>query len=174
MRLLVNYLSVPLGGKTGTAVVLGTVLTPVLGLVEHYFFKDWTFLSSLGMLILVDTVFGVQHHWAARSIGSRGFSRLFKKVGIYLGLLVLTHQLTGYQVHGEVNGVFSSWFDKFMYACMMAREAVSILEHLAGLEPRLVPKLLLKRLALIADGDFTDPPPAPGLGAPPAPPSNAQ
>ena len=178
MRLLVNYLTATLGSKTSLGVVWGMVLTPVLALIEHYFFKDWTFVSSLGMLILVDTVFGVQHHWQAHSISSRAFSRLFKKAFIYLGLLVLTHQLTGYQVNGEVNGVFSAWFDKFMYAAMMAREAVSILEHIAALEPRLVPKVLLKRLALISDGDLsalaTPPAPTPGLDAPPSSPSNAQ
>ncbi|MGI4867081.1 MAG: phage holin family protein [Janthinobacterium lividum] len=179
MRLLLNFLAAITSGKTLPAILLGLAFTPVLALVERYLFNDWNFLSSLGMLILVDTVFGVQHHWAAHSIGSRGFSRLFKKVGIYLGLLVLTHQLTGYQVHGEVNGIFSSWVDKFMYACMMAREALSILEHVAALEPRLVPKVLLKRLALISDGDFSAlaaplPAPASEADAPPSSPSNAQ
>jgi hypothetical protein len=172
MRLLLNFLTALTSGKTVAVVVLGAALT----LIERYLFNDWNFLSSLGMLILVDTVFGVQHHWGQHSISSRGFSRLFKKASIYLGLLVLTHNLTGYQVHGELNGAFSSWFDKFMYACMMAREALSILEHVAILEPRLVPKVLLKRLALISDGDFSalEAPPAPGLDAPPPPPSNAQ
>ena len=150
MRLLLNLLAAATSGKTLPALVLGLVLTPVLPLVEKYLFNDWSFLSSLGVLILVDTVFGVQHHWGNHSISSRGFSRLFKKVSIYLGLLVLTHVLTSYKVHGEPNGQFT-WFDTFMYSCMMAREGLSILEHIAGIEPRLVPKALLKRLALISD-----------------------
>ena len=178
MRLLLNYLAALLSGKTFPAVLLGAVLTPVLVFVEKYLFNDWNFLGSLGMLILVDTVFGVQHHWQAHTISSRAFSRLFTKAGIYLGLLVLTHHLTGYQVQGEVNGVFSSWFAKFMYACMMAREALSILEHIKELEPRLVPKVLLKRLALFSEGEFDaiapTAPAGPGLDTPPSSPSNAQ
>lgn len=149
MRLLLNLLA-PVSAKTVPSLALGLALTPVLALVEKYLFNDWNFLASLAVLIMVDTCFGVQHHWVAHSISSRAFSRLFTKCGIYMGLLVLTHVLTTYQVRGEVNGAFT-WFDKFMYACMMARETLSILEHIAAIEPRLVPQALLKRLALISD-----------------------
>ncbi len=172
MRLLLHLLSAALSGKTVSALLMDLVLTPVLVFTERYLFKAWNFLGSLGMLILVDTVFGVQYHWQRRSISSRAFSRLFTKAGIYLGLLVLTHHLTGYQMQGEVNGVFSAWFAKFMYAAMMAREALSILEHVRELEPRLVPKLLLKRLALLSEGEPDAAPPGPE--APSTSPSNAQ
>ena len=122
----------------------------MLTFVEKYLFNDWNFLAYLGVLIAVDTVFGVQHHWVQHTISSRAFSRLFTKVFIYMGLLVLTHVLTTFQVHGKPQVLFS-WFDTFMYSCMMAREGLSILEHVAGIEPRLVPKALLKRLALISN-----------------------
>jgi phage-related holin len=150
MRLVLNALAAFTSGKTVPAVVVGVALTPVLGLIEKYLFNDWNFLSSLGVLILVDTVFGVQHHWVQHSISSRAFSRLFTKCGIYLGLLVLTHVLTTYRVQGKPQVLFA-WFDTFMYSCMMAREGLSILEHVAGIEPRLVPNALLKRLALISN-----------------------
>jgi phage-related holin len=149
MRLLLSLLA-PASAKTVPSLALGLVLTPVLALVEKYLFDDWNFLSSLGVLILVDTVFGVQHHWVLHTISSRAFSRLFTKCFIYLGLLVLTHVLTTFQVHGKPQVLFS-WFDTFMYSCMMAREGLSILEHVAGIEPRLVPKALLKRLTLISN-----------------------
>lgn len=149
MRLLLNYLA-SLSAKTLLSLRAAVVLTPLLVFVEKYLFNDWQFLGSLCVLIVVDTVFGVQHHWREHSISSRAFSRLFTKAGIYLGLLVLTHQLTTYQVHGKPQVLFS-WFDTFMYSCMMAREGLSILEHIAGIEPRLVPRALLKRLALISD-----------------------
>lgn len=149
---LVNLLTV--STKTAFSVRLALVLSSVLPFVERNLFNDWHFLGSLCVLIMVDTVFGVQRNWVAHSISSRAFSRLFTKASIYGGLLVLTHQLTSYQVHGVVNGVFG-WFDTFMYSCMMAREAVSILEHVACIEPRLVPKGLLKRLALISEEGIT-------------------
>lgn len=148
MRILLKVLAG--STKTVPALAWGALFTPGLVFVEKYLFNDWSFLSSLGVLILVDTVFGVQHHWVAHTISSRAFSRLFTKCGIYLGLLVLTHVLTTYQVHGKPQVLFS-WFDTFMYSAMMAREGLSILEHVAGIEPRLVPKALLKRLALISD-----------------------
>jgi phage-related holin len=154
MRLLVNFIAAVLSGKTLPSLVVGVALTPALVFVEKYFFNDWSFLSSLGVLILVDTVFGVQHHWTKHTISSRAFSRLFTKCGIYLGLLVLTHVLTSFQVHGQPQVLFS-WFDTFMYSCMMAREGLSILEHIAGIEPRLVPNALLKRLALISNEGIT-------------------
>lgn len=151
MRLLLSFLLWFSSAKTLFSLRAAVVLTPVLVFVEKYLFKDWHFLGSLCVLIMVDTVFGVQHHWRAHSISSRAFSRLFTKCSIYLGLLVLTHQMTTYQVAGEPNGVFT-WFDSFMYAAMMAREAVSILEHMDGLVPGLIPQVLRKRLALVADG----------------------
>lgn len=140
----------PLSAKTLLSLPLAVVLTPVLVFVERYLFNDWNFLGSLGVLILVDTVFGVQHHWVKHTISSWGFSRFFLKGIIYMGLLVLTHVLTSYQVHGKPQVLFA-WFDTFMYSCMMAREALSILEHITYIEPRLVPKALLKRLAIISD-----------------------
>lgn len=149
MRLLLSLLA-PASAKTVPSLTIGLALTPVLALIEKYLFDDWNFLASLGVLILVDTIFGVQHHWVLHSISSRAFSRLFTKCGIYLGLLVLTHVLTTFQVHGKPQVLFS-WFDTFMYSCMMAREGLSILEHVAVIEPRLVPKALLKRLALISN-----------------------
>ena len=166
MRLLLNFLT---AAKTLLSLRAAVVLTPVLALVEKYLFNDWDFLASLCVLIMVDTVFGVQRGWAGHRISSRSFSRLFLKAGLYLGLLVLSHQLTTFRIHGVPNQVFT-WFDKFMYSCMMAREAVSILEHVALLEPRLVPKSLLKRLALIADEGIE----ATLTAAPPATPATIQ
>ena len=147
MRLLLTLLTT---SKWFQSLALGVVLTPVLAIVQKYIFADWEFLRYLGVLIVVDTVLGVQRRWVARTISSRGFSRLFTKSGIYLALLVLTHVMSSFTVHGEVN-VFFKWFDTFMYSCMMAREALSILEHAALIEPRLVPKALLKRLALVSE-----------------------
>lgn len=146
--ILVNWLS--LSAKTLLSLRVAVVLTPVLVFIERYLFNDWNFVAYLGVLVAVDTVFGVQHHWVKHSVSSRAFSRLFTKCGIYLGLLVLTHVLTSFQVHGKPQILFA-WFDTFMYSCMMAREGLSILEHVAFIEPRLVPKALLKRLALISD-----------------------
>ncbi|MDO7875542.1 phage holin family protein [Hymenobacter sp. ASUV-10] len=150
MRLLLTLLTT---SKWFQSLALGVVLTPVLAIVQKYIFADWEFLRYLGVLLVVDTILGVRRHWLAHTISSRGFSRLFQKSGIYLALLVLTHVLSSFTVHGEPN-LFFKWFDTFMYSCMMAREALSILEHAALIEPRLVPKALLKRLALVSEEGF--------------------
>lgn len=171
MRLFFTLLAT---SKWLQSLALGVVLTPVLAVVQKYIFADFEFLRYLGVLIVVDTGLGVQRRWAARAISSRGFSRLFTKAGIYLALLVLTHVLSSFTVHGEPN-LFFKWFDTFMYSCMMAREALSILEHAALLEPRLVPKALLKRLALVSEegieAALTAMPAAQLSTAPPAPPT---
>jgi toxin secretion/phage lysis holin len=150
MRLLINILASLLTSKTVQSIRWGAVLMPLVAVVEKYFFKDWEFLRFLCVLVVLDTMLGVHRRWVAHAISSRGFSRLFTKAIIYLVLLVLTHVLTTFPLHGEAN-VFFKWFDIFMYSCMMAREALSILEHASLIDPTLVPKALVKRLALVSE-----------------------
>jgi toxin secretion/phage lysis holin len=151
MRTILSTLvSLATGPKTVEAAKTSLIVSPYLVIIEKYFFSDWDFLGFLLVLILVDTIMGVQRSWVQRTVSSRGFSRIFIKLCVYANLLILTHVMTHFTVRNEPNQIFK-WFDYFMYSCMMAREALSILEHIAFIEPRLVPKLLLKRLALISE-----------------------
>ena len=151
MRLLLQPLSVLLGNGR-TLDVLGTAfsLSPWLLMVRTYLFDDWQFLGFLLTLVVVDTVTGVLRSWKAQQVSSRAFSRIFTKIMVYLSLLILAHVMTSFTIKGEVNVLFR-WFDTFIYCAMMAREALSVLENLATVAPELVPKVLLKRLALFSE-----------------------
>ncbi|MDF7810749.1 bacteriophage holin [Hymenobacter sp. YC55] len=128
----------------------GFNLSPWALIVRTYLFDDWQFLGFLLTLIVVDTVTGVIRSWQRSQISSRGFSRFFTKVLVYLSLLVLAHVMTSFTIKGKVNVLFQ-WFDTFVYCVMMAREALSVLENLATMAPELVPKKLIKRLALFSE-----------------------
>jgi toxin secretion/phage lysis holin len=135
-----------------TVFVLNTALgaSPWALLVRQYLFADWQFAGFLFTLILVDTITGVLRSWQKRQVSSRAFSRIFIKCLVYLLLLILAHVMTSFTIKGKVNVVFQ-WFDTFIYCAMMAREALSVLENLATVAPELVPKVLLKRLALFSE-----------------------
>ncbi|OUJ68667.1 bacteriophage holin [Hymenobacter crusticola] len=170
MRSLLNTLiSVATGPKTVEAAKISLQVSPYLliakQLVEKYLFSDWDFLSFLLVLILVDTVMGVQRSWKLRTVSSRGFSRIFIKLCLYANMLILSHVMTHFTVRGNPNVLFQ-WFDYFMYSCMMAREGLSILEHIAFIEPRMVPKALRLRLAVIADEGIVAIPSAASAAAP--------
>ncbi|OUJ68818.1 bacteriophage holin [Hymenobacter crusticola] len=155
MRVLLSTLiSVATGPKTQAAAKISLQVSPYLliagQLIEKYFFSDWDFLGYLLVLILVDTVMGVQRNWKLRTVSSRGFSRIFIKLCLYANMLILTHVMTHFTVRGDPNVLFQ-WFDYFMYSVMMAREGLSIMEHIALIEPRMVPKGLRQRLAVIAE-----------------------
>lgn len=128
----------------------GLALSPWALLIRQYIFDDWQFLGFLMVLIVVDTITGVLRSWRQQKVSSRAFSRIFTKVLIYLALLILAHVMANFTVHGKVNVLFQ-WFDTFIYSAMMAREALSLLENLAAIEPTLVPKVLLKRLAQFSE-----------------------
>jgi len=166
-----TYLHSVLLATTGprTLDILQAALTasPWALLIRQYLFDDWEFAGFLLTLLVVDTAIGVLRSWRSRQVSSRAFSRIFLKMLVYMALLVLAHVMTNFTVHGKVNVVFQ-WFDTFIYCAMMAREALSVLENLAAIEPSLVPKVLLKRLA-----QFSEDPEAAGkaLSAPQLAPS---
>jgi toxin secretion/phage lysis holin len=151
MRALLNPLLLAVSAPR-TQEVLHTALSasPWALLVRQYFFADWQFAGFLFTLILVDTATGVLRSWQKKQVSSRAFSRIFIKCLVYLLLLILAHVMTSFTIKGEVNVVFQ-WFDTFIYCAMMAREALSVLENLATVAPELVPKVLLKRLALFSE-----------------------
>ncbi|WP_169515027.1 bacteriophage holin [Hymenobacter norwichensis] len=138
------------GPRTMFVLVTARDASPWALLVRQYFFADWQFAGFLCTLIFVDTVTGVLRSWQKHQVSSRAFSRIFIKCLVYLLLLVLAHVMTSFTIKGKVNVVFQ-WFDTFIYCAMMAREALSVLENLAAVAPELVPKKLVKRLALFSE-----------------------
>lgn len=167
-RLLYAFFPLLLEKSLPTTLMGGLALTPLVAFfealiapsVKKYLFADWEFAGFLLVLVLVDTTFGLLRAWHLHLVNSRAFSRLFLKVMIYMGLLVLAHVLTSFTVDGKPNLIFQ-WFDWFIYSAMMAREGLSILEHMADIAPDLVPTWLLKRLK-----QYTQEGPLPGAPTP--------
>lgn len=143
----------------------GLALTPFVALIEKYVFADWQFVGFLLVLVVVDTAIGLLRAIHLREVNSRAFSRLFTKALCYLSLLILAHVMTTFPIKGEPNAFFK-WFDYFIYSAMMAREALSILEHVADIEPSLVPTWLLRRLKQFNEEGPAVGAPAPLLAAP--------
>jgi phage-related holin len=140
--------------------IFSLAIAPFVGFVETYLFSDWQFLRFLGVLIALDTGLGMAMSWRTRRISSNRFARLFQKSIVYLTLLVLVHVLCHFTVEGQRNQLFD-WFSSFVYAAIMVREGISILEHLASLNPKLLPPWILQRLLeLDKHGNYTNPKPA--------------
>jgi len=128
----------------------------IVQIFEKYFFKDWEFLWFLFVMIIIDTITGVAKHWKLKTISSQGFSAFFLKVIIYSAALIITHVLMSFKIDGKIN-LFFGWFDDFIYSAIMAREAISIFENFAIINPDLFPAWILKRLkAFDSSGKLPD------------------
>lgn len=130
-------------------ITLSGILTPFLHFFEKYFFNDWEFGAFLFTMMMLDTLTGIWKHYKNNTIKANGFAAFFNKFIIYAITLILTHNLISYTEQGETNNFFS-WLDNIMYALLMSREALSILENLMDINSKLLPEwvknTLIKRL----------------------------
>lgn len=126
---------------------------PIIHIIETYLFSDWQFLAFLFVLIGIDTALGFIKAFNENELDSEDFAHLFKKVIVYLVILILTHVLVHFTVDGEQNILFS-WFNSAAYSSLMVRESLSILKNLGKVYPGLVTTGLLKKLkSFDADGN---------------------
>lgn len=133
--------------KTLYVVLCGTAISPVLQILERYFFNDWQFLFFLLVLVGVDTTSGFVKHWKNETVSSLGFAKLFWKLIVYALFLITTHVLTNFTVDGgDAGHVIFEWVDTIVYAALLVRESISICENLAHISPGLIPQWILKRL----------------------------
>lgn len=70
---------------------------------------------------------------------------VFTKIIIYSAALICSHVLVSFTVHNKAYAVFS-WVDTVIFSGIIVREAVSIFENIALIDPTAVPKRLLKYL----------------------------
>ncbi len=118
----------------------------VLGqVIAKYVFSDWEFAVFLLVAMIVDTVVGLVKAWRDKVISRAGYTQVLIKTIIYFSILVISHVLTHFLVHGENNGLFG-WIDNVFYVALILREAISIIRNVAIIYPGLIPQALLKRL----------------------------
>ena len=81
----------------------------------------------------------------SHNISSKGFSMVFQKFIVYTCALVTTHALVHFTVNNKTVVVFQ-WFDYVIFSGIMVREAISIFENIAVIDPNAFPKKILKYL----------------------------
>ncbi len=123
---------------------------------DTYIFSDWQFVLFLIAIIIVDTILGTYKAWKSKTLESRAYSRLFEKILLYGGVLVMSHVLISFPISGKATGLFD-WVDDVLYCGMMVREAISILENVGEIKPDLLPAWVLARLKKFDEsGQFKD------------------
>ncbi len=136
--------------KTACIASLAWACTPCVEFLNIYVYDDWQFFISLCIVIGIDTVLGVWQRWRSRTLSSRGFGRVFAKVGFYSLFLIATHILATHKVRGQLNTLLT-WVDSACYSLVLVREFLSILEHSAALGIFTPPAWLLQRLQQFAE-----------------------
>jgi len=125
--------------------MLSLTLTPIIAFLETFIFDDWEFVQFLAILVAGDTILGFIRSFKFHQVSSKGFGQIILKLLSYMSLLILAHVLTHYKVQGSPSYLFL-WFDDMVYAVIIVREAISILENMASIYPQCIPDWLLKRL----------------------------
>lgn len=123
---------------------------------DTYVFSDWQFGLFLLTIIIVDTVLGTYKAWKQKNLESRAYARLFEKILLYGGALIMSHVLMRFTISGEASGFFD-WTDDVLYCGIMVRESISILENIGEIKPDLLPRWMLTRLKKFDEsGQFKD------------------
>lgn len=135
--------------------VLATAaLAPVVAFINQYVFNDWGFIVSLAVFVALDSAIGFVAAIKNKRLNSSKMGTLVPKVLQYAALLIVTHGLTYFKVHGESNVLFKA-VDYATYSYIMAREALSIIENITMIDPKFAPKWLRERLQQVIDTGTT-------------------
>jgi len=110
-----------------------------------YVFSDWQFITFMTILIVIDSCLGFWRALNEKKVSSKGFGMIFKKMLMYMILLILSHVLVNFKIEGKQTSIFM-WFDDLVYSAILLREAISILENIAIIYPNAVSKKILEKL----------------------------
>ena len=120
----------------------------IIHLVETYLFSDFEFLIWLFILVVLDTVTGMVLAWREKGFSSFGFGKVIVKVLLYCIALVVVNVLQNFTIDGRPVAVFD-WIDYFLLTAMVLREAISIFENIAHIQPGLLPGWILVHLKAV-------------------------
>lgn len=124
---------------------IGWFAAPFVAWIEQYVYSDWEFLKFLFVIVSVDTILGLIKSIMERKVSSKGFGMVLKKLLIYTSLLITTSALTKFTVCGAPQVAFS-FLSNVVFSAIMVREAISIFENVAEIEPGVLPTSILKYL----------------------------
>lgn len=125
--------------------LLGWNITPFINFFEKYIYSDFDFLKFLFVICAVDTVIGIIKAFKTKTLSSRGFGMVFYKIIIYGSALIVSHVLVSFTVGLKANILFN-WFDSAVFSTIIVKEAVSIFENIAIIDPDAFPKSVLRYL----------------------------
>ncbi|WP_072356844.1 bacteriophage holin [Chitinophaga sancti] len=123
----------------------GWIVAPIVWWIEKYVYSDWEFLKFLFVIVSVDTLLGFTKAVMEKKVSSKGFGMVLKKLLIYTCLLVATSALTKFTISGAPQVAFS-FLNNVVFSAIMVREAISIFENVAEIEPGVLPGSILKYL----------------------------
>lgn len=120
------------------------IFAVLVKIINEYVFDDWQFVITMAVIIMVDTLLGVYKAWRNKQVSSALFSKVFKKMLVYMAILIATHAATHLQANGKQVSLLT-WVDSLVYAAIVVREFISILEKAAALGV-ILPGGILKHL----------------------------
>ena len=119
--------------------ILSTLLSIAVGPFFHWFetyvFNDWDFLGYLTTVLIVDTVTGFAKHYRAHTVSNLRFMRVFVKIGVCLGALMVTHALS----HFDGGSDFTYYFETLGHSSVMVYISLSALRNIHELSGKKLP-----------------------------------
>jgi len=135
----------PIMNKTILILTISGLFTPFVSYLEKYVFCDWEFLQFLAVIVFIDTVTGFLKYLKYGQISSSAFGKILYKLIIYMSALILAHVMSHYTINGERVEMLC-WIDNLVYSALIVKEGISIFENIGAINPRYVPKFILKKL----------------------------
>jgi phage-related holin len=125
--------------------IYASIFTVLSELFEKYLFNDWQYLIFMVTLVFIDSVLGAYAAYKRKELSSTGWGKIIEKLLIYFSFLVMTHVLMFVTINGE-KVTLLSWLDDTLFFSILIREAISVVENAALINPALIPKWLLAKL----------------------------
>lgn len=142
-----------------TLLLSASIFAVLSELFEKYLFNDWQYLIFMVTLVAIDSVLGAYAAYKRKELSSKGWGKIIEKLLIYFSFLVMTHVLMFVTINGQ-KVTLLSWLDDTLFFAILIREAISVVENAALINPGLVPKWLLAKLKSF-DNDGNPTPPTP-------------
>lgn len=96
-------------------------------------------------MLAVDTMLGLVKAIIQKRISSKGFGMVLKKIIIYSSALITTSAMVKFTVSGAPQAAFS-FMNNMVFSAIMVKEAISIFENIAEIDPNVIPPFILKYL----------------------------
>jgi phage-related holin len=125
--------------------LFGWAMAPIVSWIEKYVYSDWEFLKFLFVVVAVDTMLGFAKAIVLKNVSSKGFGMVLKKIIIYSSALITTSAMVKFTVGGAPQAAFG-FMNNMVFSAIMVREAISIFENIAEIDPTIMPAWILKYL----------------------------